>query len=224
MRVTSLVLIPLFCLAAVACDTNKKAPPLPPGANGQASAGAAGQLPPGHPPLDGEGGMAGMGGMMGGGAPAVSPLTWTVPSGWQETQPSSSMRLVQFQVADVDGKAIECKVFAGIGGGVDGNMQRWIGFFTTLDGAPIKDEAKISKSTSNGLQITTLDVSGIFSGGMAPAAAGDEPGSEPEPWRMLAAVVEGAPTPVQVQLAGPAGVMAGNVEKFHAFVKSLALK
>jgi hypothetical protein len=219
MRLSSLALVTLVCLAVVACDTNKKAPAPAPGAGGQPNAGAAGALPPGHPPLGGSGMGAGMG--MGAGAPrAEAPLIWTVPAGWQVTAPSSSMRIAQFQLADVDGMAVECKIFGGILGGVDANIERWVGQFKTPEGGPITDGTKITKSESNGLTVTTLDVSGIFGGGMGATAAGDEQ----QTWRMLASVVEGAPTPIQVQLVGPADVVSEHAERYQQFVESLKTK
>ncbi len=162
-----------------------------------------------------------MGGSMGGArAPAArgaKPLTWTVPSGWTEMPPSSSMRLAQFEVANVDGKPIECKVFGGILGGVDGNIERWVGQFKTAAGGSVSDAAKISEASVNGLKITTLDVSGVFGGGMGASASG-APGES----RMLAAIVEGASTAVQVQMVGPANVIAEHAARFQEFVNSLA--
>jgi hypothetical protein len=229
MRHTSLALVSLLCLAVAACGTDKKAPPAAAGSGANAAASGAGELPPGHPPVGGlpeghpptgAGGATG-GGMPGGmGAPAASgpvPLTWTVPEGWTATKPSSSMRLAQFKVAQAGGTPVECKVFGGILGGVDANVDRWVGQFKKADGSPITDEAKLAESKSNGLVITTLDVSGVFGGGMGATATG----GGAETWRMLASVVEGVATPVQVQMVGPADVVAENAERFHAFVSSL---
>jgi hypothetical protein len=236
MRFTSLILVSVLCLAAAACGTDKKAPVTASAPGSATLAPASGQLPPGHPPIGGmQGGQpfgGGMGGGPGGGMrpgagmggvkkPAAprgkAPLGFTVPDGWKAEQPSSSMRIAQFRVPGTGGQTIECKVFGGIGGGADGNISRWVGQFRTADGGLISDEASVTESESNGLRITTLDVSGVFNG-MGGVGSGDAAVTS----RMLASEIEGLGLAIQVQLVGPVDVVAENADRFHAYVASFA--
>jgi len=145
------------------------------------------------------------------------PFSFTVPDGWKAVQPSTSMRIAQFEVPGPGGQVIECKVFGGIRGGAVRNITRWVEQFTNAEGGPIDGEASIVETESNGLRITTLDVSGVFLG-MGGAGNGDSSVTS----RMLAAEIEGLRLPIQVQLVGPADVVAASADRFHAYVASFA--
>ncbi len=238
MRIAALILIPALALVA-ACDSAKKAPPAPT-AGGAGPGAASGQLPEGHPPTGGMGaagmGGAGMGaggmgaggmgaggmgamgmGAAGTGAPAGAvPVAWDVPEGWTSTRPANQMRIANFPIAEVQGSPIEVVVFGGIGGSAEQNFERWIGQFQFADEAAAKQAAKITETTVNGLTIKRLDVTGPFGGGMAadPNAAGAN-------YRMLAVVVEGTASPVQVKLVGPAAVIAEHESEFNTFIASM---
>jgi hypothetical protein len=60
---------------------------------------------------------------------------------------------------DTDGG--ECAVFTNIGGGVQANIDRWIGQFDQADAA----KAKQKKETINGFPVTLVDLTGTFAGG-----------------------------------------------------------
>ena len=62
-----------------------------------------------------------------------SGLKFTVPEGWIEEKPSSSMRKSQFRLPGLKSPSgdVEVAVFAGIGGSVEQNVTRWINQFTT---------------------------------------------------------------------------------------------
>jgi hypothetical protein len=116
---------------------------------------------------------------------------------------------------DKDGA--ECAVYffgAGQGGSVQANMDRWKGQFTGAGGAPAA--AKIAKSMVHGLPVTTIDVSGAYSGmagpGTAPVAA--------QAYRLLGAIIEGPSGSVFIKFTGPAKTMAANQSKFKQMVDS----
>ena len=56
-----------------------------------------------------------------------------VPASWKQQQPTSRLRAGQFQLpavgSDKDGAELVVYFFGGAGGGVDANLQRWIGQF-----------------------------------------------------------------------------------------------
>ena len=153
-------------------------------------------------------------------ADSVAGLKWTPPAGWKSTG-STSMRAATYPVPAVAGDkdAAECAVYffgAGQGGSIQANMDRWKGQFTGPGGAPAA--AKIAKTTVHGLPVTTIDVSGAYSGmagpGVAPVAA---PG-----YRLLGAIIEGPGGTVFIKFTGPAKTMAANQMKYQQMLDSFS--
>ena len=114
------------------------------------------------------------------------------------------MRAATYRVAAAPGDPEdgECAVFyfgAGQGGGVEDNVQRWIGQFQQPEGKPSEQVAQRRKQTINGLAVTTIDVSGAYlaAGPMAPSNV-RKPG-----FRMLGAIVEGPQGAVFFKFTGP---------------------
>jgi hypothetical protein len=103
---------------------------------------------------------------------------------------------------------------AGQGGSVQANLDRWSGQFKAPGGKPAM--AKINKIVVHGLPVTTIDVSGEYSGmggptGSASAVAG---------YRLLGAIIEGPGGNVFIKFTGPAKTMAANEKKFQQLVES----
>ena len=95
-------------------------------------------------------------------------LNWTAPAGWK-AEAERPMRLATYTVAP----GAECGIYffgAGQGGSVDANLDRWIGQFLQADGKPSKAAAKIAKRTIHGWPVTTVDVSGAYTGMGGPTA------------------------------------------------------
>ncbi|MDP6837270.1 MAG: hypothetical protein QGG85_08745, partial [Candidatus Marinimicrobia bacterium] len=57
----------------------------------------------------------------------IGSLTVTVPKEWKRENPASSMRAGQFRLsaASAESDDAELAIFAGIGGSVEENLQRW---------------------------------------------------------------------------------------------------
>ncbi len=108
--------------------------------------------------------------------------------------------------------------FQGGGGGVQANIDRWIGQFTKPDGSPANDAAKVSKRDVHGIPVTIVDVSGTYGGGMGPMGQ-----SEPSKtnYRMLGAVAEASNGPWFFKLTGPAKTVAKWETSFQAFVDTI---
>ena len=174
-----------------------------------------GGLPPGHPPT----GQPGMGTGMG--APRrTAAVTWTVPEGWSEEKPSSSMRLTQFTLArDEQGNpTVQAIVFGGITGGAEANLERWMGQFQPPAGKSRDEWVEVTKSEQAGMTVTRAEIEGTFLGGMG--TAGPE-SAEGEPWKMLGAVVEGPAGEFHVKLVGPASLVDDNEDEFDALLASM---
>ncbi len=159
-------------------------------------------------------------------APAVPAsggnLRFTAPAGWISEPPSSSMRKAQYRLPRVQGDSEEDAemvvfYFQGGGGGVQANIDRWISQFSKPDGSPANDVAKVTKKVVHGIPVTTVDVSGTYSGAMGPMGGS----SQPKPaYRMLAAVAEASDGPWFFKLTGPAKTVEKWEPSFEAFVDS----
>jgi hypothetical protein len=144
-------------------------------------------------------------------------ISWTVPAGWK-ADAGQQARFGTYRVPPGG----ECGIYyfgAGQGGTVEANLDRWIGQFMQADGKPAKSEAKIAKRTIHSWPVTTLDVSGAYTGIVGPlvrSGVSATPG-----YRMLAAVVEGPQGSVFIKFIGPAKTVAANQAAFDKMLASL---
>ena len=226
----ALVLIVLLGVAAswlTGCSSPKKSgagQAAPPSdiASAHGNAGTGGSTPApaeGRSPQGATGGMptGGVAETQAGGSPtSAAGLTWTLPVGWSIEAPRS-MRIATYSVPAVSGDAegVECAVYyfgVGQGGGVDANLQRWIGQFQPAT------RSKRSAKQVNGVRVSLADVSGTYTahGGSMTQPQGVKPG-----WRLLGAIAEGPQGAAFFKLAGPAKTVAAASEGFEALVGSL---
>ena len=142
-------------------------------------------------------------------AESVAGLKWTPPAGWKSSG-TTSMRAATYPVAAVQGDrdAAECGVYffgVGQGGSIQDNIDRWEGQFKVPGGKPAP--AKVTKITVHGLPVTTIDVSGEYSGMAGPTATAPILVAG---YRLLGAIVESPGGNVFIKFAGPAKTMAAN--------------
>jgi hypothetical protein len=141
-------------------------------------------------------------------------IRWTIPPTWK-AEAQRPMRLATYTVAPGG----ECGVYffgSGQGGSVEANLDRWIGQFAQPDGKPSKEAAKIAKRTIHGWTVTTVDVSGAYTGMGGPTM---QPGTPMAGYRLLGAIVEGPQGSIFFKFTGPAKTVA---ESQAAFEKMLA--
>ncbi len=152
-------------------------------------------------------------------APSGGSLRFTAPAGWVSEAPSSSMRKAQFRLPRAEGDSEDAEMvvfyFQGGGGGVQANIDRWIGQFSRADGSPANDIAKVTKKVIHGIPVTTVDVSGTYSGAMGPMGAASQPKGA---YRMLAAVAEASDGPWFFKLTGPEKTVTKWESSFQSFV------
>lgn len=183
----------LALAAAVACGggpTPNQAPPA-------ADAGVAShtERAPGGPTLDL-------------GAAAVE-----LPATWQRGEPSSRMRLAEATVPGPAGDALLTVFFFGPGGGggVEANIQRWLGQ-VAADGQPERDQFTVGDYTVHTVAVT---------GTLQPSGMGTGP-SEPVPDAMLlGAVVEGPGGPWFFKLTGPAATVVAARPELDLMLRSI---
>jgi hypothetical protein len=124
------------------------------------------------------------------------------------------MRLATYQIPEGG----ECAVYyfgQGQGGSVEANIDRWKGQF---EGS--KDAPKVEKRTIHGLKITTLDVSGAYTGMGGPGAPQGPP---KQGYRLLGAIVEGPQGSIFFKFAGPMKTVAQNQSAFEKMLSTLSL-
>src|ERR1700720_1106635 len=152
-------------------------------------------------------------------AESVAGLKWMPPAGWKSSG-TTSMRAATYPVAPVQGdqEGAECAVYffgLGQGGSVQANIDRWEGQFKTPGGKPAP--AKITTITIHGLPVTTIDVSGEYSGMAGPAAT--QPASVMG-YRLLGAIIEGPGGNMFINFTGSAKTVAANQSKFQQLLDS----
>jgi hypothetical protein len=144
-------------------------------------------------------------------------LKWTMPAGWKAEGPRP-MRVATYTIPPAAGDSDpgECILNffgAGQGGAIDANIDRWKGQFAKAT------EPKVAKRKINGLAVTTMDLSGEYSGMGGPMAP--QRTSKPG-YRLLGAIVEGPEGNVFVKFTGPARTVAANQQKFEQLLNSFA--
>lgn len=148
-------------------------------------------------------------------AAAGAPVKWSAPARW-EAKPASGMRAATYLVpaAKGDSEGAELAVFTNIGGGVQANIDRWIGQFEASD-AP---KAKQKKETINGFAVTSVDLTGTFKGG---GMAMGQPSGPKSGYRLLGAIVETPGGEVFFKMTGPSKTMEAAQPEFQGLLKSL---
>ena len=154
------------------------------------------------------------------GTPAPAPaggaaLRWRLPEGWREAPPSSPMRMAEMSIPGAAGEA-QLAVFhfgPGQGGGVEANLDRWVGQIEPQAGEPERG----TLTTEGGLEATWIDVAGT----LQPSMMGAGP-SQPQPGsRLLGAVVEGPGGPWFFKATGPDATVAAARPAFLDLLRSL---
>ena len=149
-------------------------------------------------------------------------IKWVVSGNWKP-QGARPMRLATYQIppAAGDQESAECGVYyfgPGQGGSAAANVDRWIGQFQQTNGKPSKEVAKVEHRTINGLKVTTIDVSGSYTGMGGPAAP---EGSPKQRYRLLGAIVESPQGSVFFKFTGPAKTVAENQSIFEKMLSTL---
>lgn len=146
----------------------------------------------------------------------ASPLTWTDPSGWAKETKPRPMRVATYRVGAPEAGA-ELAVFhfgPGDGGGVEPNVQRWIGQFSGMDAGQV---VRGERRASSGLVVHVVEVPrGTYASGMPGA-----PATPKEDFALLGAIVESPAGAYFFKLTGPAAVLRGERERFFELLDSV---
>jgi hypothetical protein len=150
-------------------------------------------------------------------AETAAGVHWTAAESWK-AQAARPMRAATYVVpAAGDKEDGECGIYyfgQGKGGSVDDNMKRWIGQFE-----PAQQDARPRKRTIHGLNVTSIDLSGTYTGAGGPMATTKtiKPG-----YRLLGAIVEAPEGLIFIKFTAPAKTAAANQMNFENLLNSLA--
>lgn len=150
--------------------------------------------------------------------PADPGLDWNVPGKWT-IDLAQGMRLATYVIpAAGGGQNAECAVYyfgPGQGGGVDANLQRWMGEFQPLE------KHDIRKRKPNGVQVTRIEARGTY---VAHSMRGPEEPAEKQKWALMGAVVEGPKGDIFFKLVGPAATVDAAAKDFDGMLDSMRKK
>lgn len=148
----------------------------------------------------------------------------SLPDGWKKTEPSSSMRLAQIDIAAAKGDTAPATLavffFPGSGGSAAANIMRWQNQFTGPKGQPGDEVAKTDTMMVGLLTVVTTDVTGTMLGGAA--MTGEEKDLPNQ--RMLASVIETPSGNWFIKTTGPVKTMTANEGKLRDFIKKAKVK
>ncbi len=150
----------------------------------------------------------------------VSEFTFTYGKPWIRQQVASSMRAGQFLYDHEDENLadVELVLFffgAGGGGGIQANIDRWLGQF---EGEP---ESKIEEKEMGGKKVTLLTAKGTYLDTMAGAGPFSGAPKTPKPdYTMLAAILPSDQGAVFLKLTGPTASVEAMKADFDKFVAS----
>jgi hypothetical protein len=152
---------------------------------------------------------------------SVGGVSWTVPQSWRAGQ-AGVMRAATYIIdpSSGDKDSAECGVYffeGGQGGSVQGNLDRWIGQMEQPDGKPPAELAITEKLQANGLQITTIELTGTYRNTAGPMmqVKDKRPG-----YRLKGAIVEGPKGSIFFKIAGPDKTVISAALNFMALLKS----
>ena len=211
----------------VAPGTEPAMPPL------QSSRATEAELPAGHPPIEGGGGMpeaTGMppghppigdaGSLAGSRAPGGGAgLTWTAPAAWVEEPPSNPMRMKQYRIRGPKGEAELVVNYFGKGQGGDlmSNAKRWAGQFKQPGGGSAQEALSTSTIQVGGMRVLVVETTGTY---VPMAMGGEAPGEKPN-HMLLGAIAEGPDANWFFKMTGPIETVRAQRDAFLGMLKSL---
>lgn len=111
------------------------------------------------------------------------------PGEWEVKRPRTRIVQYEFAAPAAKGDKIPARItIMGAGGGVDANVNRWMGQFTQPDGKSTKERTKVDKKKLEGGELHVVDIKGTFldkqGGPFAPGPTVKRPD-----YRMLGAII-----------------------------------
>lgn len=144
----------------------------------------------------------------------VKDIALNIPEGWKQKPVSGQMRVGEFEVPAADGEKApgEYAVFffgKGGAGGVQANVDRWIGQFEA-DGRKVRT---VTGESTLG-KYTLVDLTGTYNKSIGPPIAGNK--KKLSGWRVVNVVIETEAGPYFLKLDGSQKTIASVENEFRA--------
>jgi hypothetical protein len=145
------------------------------------------------------------------------------PADWKAEKPSNKLRTAQFRIpkAKGDKEDAELVIFffgPGQGGSVNDNIKRWQGMFEAPEGKKIDDVSKVEKMKVGDVDVTYLDVQGIYLYKFPPFDPNAKVQRKPD-YRRLGVVFASKNGPYFITVTGPAKTVAEHKKGFDEWLK-----
>lgn len=140
----------------------------------------------------------------------VAGFTFTPPSEWKSSTPTSSMRKAQFEATSSTNEKAEVTFFhfgSTGAGGIQANVDRWMKQFEDPQGKEVKTE-KIGD-----VSVTFAQAHGTFLSGRPFGAKTPKPG-----YALTAAIIDGAMGSIFIKMTGPQKAVNENTEALKKMV------
>lgn len=146
-------------------------------------------------------------------------LESNVGADWEEQQPTSTMRLLQYGIPGASGSGAAAFVVyhfgPGQGGTNEANIERWQSQFTSADGSPVTPVVTSLKAGE--LPVTLVELKGSYARSLG---MGQRVDALPDQ-TLLAAIVETGQGNLFAQMHGPSALVAAQRAAFEAFLRGL---
>lgn len=148
----------------------------------------------------------------------VAGVTIIPPSGWTSLG-ASGMRQAVYAYGPTNGESDSATMVVFYfgptgGGGVQDNINRWIGQMSMADGGDVSKEAKQSTFDADGMKVHWVEVSGTYNASMGGGGMPGGPGEAKAGYTMAAAVLEGPEGNLFFKLTGPQKTAAEMIAGF----------
>lgn len=156
---------------------------------------------------------------------AEGKLTLVAPKSWEKKQPRTRIVDYEFAAKAVEGDETDGRVtIMGAGGGVQANIDRWMGQFEAPAGKTVKDLTQVDKMTVDGLEVHVVKISGTFQDKPGGPFAGGRVTLRPDYQMLGAIIVTDKLGDYFIKLYGPQKTIAAHEKPFLEMVKSLQVK
>jgi hypothetical protein len=149
---------------------------------------------------------------------AVGEFLFTRPADWQWIETSGGMRAAELRITGTDASQMASVTFfhfgAGMGGGVDANVARWLGQFAE---SPDVLKPSIDKGLMGAVPITFVKARGTFNSGMP-----GQPTTPMPDYALHGAILESKQGDVFVKMTGPSAIVDSAGAAFDKFIKDAA--
>lgn len=160
----------------------------------------------------------------GGDAISLAGVTFTIPEGWVQETPDSTMRLAQYRLPGEAGPA-ELTVFhfgPGQGGSTQANIDRWVGQFQSPETPNNPPESDVSAVDHGPLKLSIVKASGTYTPTpMGPMAPRESPKTD---FALYGLIVEGGPRgTLFIKATGPQSTIQAQEQALESFARSATL-